>query len=134
MSKEQDYVDQCLKLVGKWFEFHRASDVPSVAAITVIDWRRPDTQNYAMRYIIDRNRVIVTGDVGDAIYAFGQPVDWKALLEFDWHYFGGNCMASETGRRYEQKVPGICAPQPNIRAIAHWSGLQMAIKQLKGII
>jgi hypothetical protein len=126
-------------LAREWFKEHRASLVTHVVlnpangegdSLLIIDWRRPDTGNYAMRFTINRNYVIVTGDVGDAIYGFGAFINLEKLASFDWHYFIHKCVASETGRDYTMKIPGIKHAVPNVRAIGRYVGLQMAIKQL----
>lgn len=127
--KEQEQIEKSHMLAREWFSNHIASSMPLPIG-TVIDWRRRDTSNYAMRYIITNGYVIVTGDVGDAIYWFGGELTYEKLLSFDWHYFVHKCCASEKGRSYEMKVPGIKYPVPNVRAIGHFIGLQMAIQQL----
>jgi hypothetical protein len=72
----------------------------------------------------------VIGDVGDAIYNFGQEITLEKLKRFDWHYFASKCVASEMGRDYSMKIPGIARLVPNVRVIGHYIGLQMAIEQL----
>ena len=131
---EKEQIEKSHKLASEWFLIHVAKFIGanrlSELEPVVIEWRRPETSNYAMRYIITGNYVIVTGDVGEAIYGFGQNLTLEMLTKFDWHYFINKCCASETGRNYTMKIPGIKSPVPNCRAIAHFVGLQMAIKQL----
>jgi hypothetical protein len=129
MTKEQDHIKKCHELAAEWFKDHQATAACGSCPDT-IEWRRPGTSNYAMRFILLSNYIIVTGDVGDAIYAWTCETTRKQLLRFDWHYFIGKCVASETGRDYTQKIPGVSHPVPNIRAIAHFVGLQMALRQL----
>ena len=126
----QQHVEKAHQLATEWFAKHQATLVAQDQNVTIIDWRRPDTGNYAMRFIITGYYVIVTGDVGEAIYGIGQGLTPKQLLSFDWGYFTSKCCASETGRDYTMKVPGIKGPVPNVRAIGHYLGLQMALKQL----
>lgn len=126
---EKESVDYSHQLAAEWFKDHKAA-LSSMGDILIIDWRRPTTSIYAVRYLIHGRYIIVTGDLGEAIYAFGSILEIEMLPKFDWHYFIGKCVASETGRQYTMKVPGIKAPVPNCRAIAHYIGLQSAIKQL----
>ena len=131
---ERESIEKSHALAAEWFAHHIATVTKFNAAEgdgLQIRWRRPDTGNYAMTYTIFGCYVVVTGDVGDAIYAFGQPITLEKLAQFDWHYFINKCCASETGRNYTMKYPGIKSPVPNCRAIGHFIGLQMAIKQLK---
>ena len=136
-SPEQIHIEKCHALATEWFRDHVATKFSFTepvfkSTITVLDFHRPGTGNYAMTFIITARSVVVSGDVGDAIYAFTGEINLAKLATFDWHYFVHKCVASETGRNYEQKVPGIKHMVPNIRAIAHWVGLQMAIKQTSG--
>lgn len=123
---EQTVIEEFHQRAREWFKDHLAT-----LSGDTIDWRRPSTSTYAIQYILKGGSVIVVGDVGDAIYRFGCKVDCEFLLQCDWHYFVHKCVASETGRLYVQKVEGIKRPVTNIRAIGHFVGLQMAIKQLR---
>lgn len=127
---EQEQNEKSHQLAREWFRDHQARFEMNSDAMTIIEWRRPDTGNYCMKFTIFGHYVVVTGDVGDAIYAFTQPITLDKLKTFDWHYFVHKCVASETGRNYTMKVPGIKSPVANCRAIGHFVGLQMAIKQL----
>lgn len=131
---EKDHVQNSIERAKEWFSSHVAS-IPADRIFSniepyVINWRSPDTGNYAMQFIIHRNYLVVLGDVGEAVYGWGQPLTLEFLKNCDWHYFAGKCVASETGRNYTMKVLGIKSPVVNVRAIGHHLGLQMAITQL----
>ena len=133
--KEKEHVEKAHQLADEWFVDHVAKMTMTRfdhdgQVIIMIDWKRPDTYNYSVRYLIDGGMIIVTGDLGDAIYGFGQRLTFDKILQLDWHYFIHKCCASETGRNYEMKVTGIKHPVPNVRAIAHYVGLRKAIEQL----
>ena len=131
---QQEQNQKSHALAAEWFKDHKATATNFLAAENEgvqILWRKPDSGNYAVTFTIFGSYVIVTGDVGDAIYGFGQLITLEKLQTFDWHYFIHKCCASETGRNYTMKMPGIKSPVPNCRAIGHYVGLQMAIKQLK---
>lgn len=125
-----EHINQSRELANGWFKNHRTTIRFQSPEIIILEWKRPEYGDYAVRYLIYRNYVVVTGDLGDAIYGFGGEMTLEKLSAFDWHYFSGKCCASETGRNYTQKVPGIKAPVINTRAIAHHLGLMMAIEQL----
>ena len=131
---QRQHIERSHQFAAEWFAKHEATCLVPLERgerPTVIEWRKPSDSNYAMTFFIWRNRVIVTGDVGDAVYAWPcSELTIEQLATFDWHYFAGKCVASETWRDYTQKIPGVAAPVCNIRAIAHFVGLQMAIKQL----
>ena len=133
--KEQEHIEKAHTLAQEWFQYHHAdyylyTESKTNSTITVINWRRPGTGNYAMQFMMTNNCVIVVGDVGDAIYGFGCNLTLEWLAKIDWHYFTNKCVASETGRDYSMKVQGISHKVPNVRAIGHFVGLQMAIKQI----
>lgn len=133
--KEQEMIERYQGLAREWFKDHVATQNhygqdALGADVRVINWRRPNTSNYAVRFILIGGYVLVTGDVGEAVYGFGCPVTFDFLAQCDWHYFINKCCASETGRDYTMKIPGVKSPVPNVRAIAHYVGLLAAIKQL----
>ena len=134
--QEKEYIEKAHNTVNEWFKDHQATVIGGDAfawsnGLTQIAWKRPNTSNYGVQYTVFGGYVVVTGDLGDAIYAVSSVLTFDRLLQLDWHYFWNKCVASEKGREYTQKVPGIKSPVPNIRAIAHFVGLQSAIKQLK---
>lgn len=130
---EQQQNDKSNSIAREWFKNHVAAMTTFKTAEgdgMIIKWRRPDTSNYAMTFMLLENRVFVTGDVGDAIYGFGCQTTVDNIKRFDWHYFVNKCCASETGRDYTMKIPGMKHPVTNVRAIGHFVGLKMAIEQL----
>jgi hypothetical protein len=140
------HVESCHGLAAEWFRNHSATQLRTFYLgkpgtfdgnapenndiLSIIDWKNPEHWEYGCRYILSRNALIIHGDIGDAVYKFGMPLCFADFEKFNWHYFWEKCVASETGRRYIQKIAGISYPVPNIRAIAHFVGLQMALKQL----
>lgn len=40
--------------------------------ITVLDWRNPKSGRHAMRFLFERHMLIVTGDIGNAVFALTQ--------------------------------------------------------------
>lgn len=131
---EKQHVEHCHTLIAEWFKDHKAKVViasPDTSGVVAIDWKRDNTWDYGCRFIISYNVLLVHGDLGEAAYAISGNMTLAKLRTFDWHYFWGKCTASETGRRYEQKIEGVKNPVVNIRAIAHFTGLQMAIGQLE---
>lgn len=118
-----------------WFKGHKAewltdASDPRTAEAVVIKWSRPDTSSYAVKFVVAGNSVVALGDLGEAVYCFGTRLRWEFLRRCDWHYFVNKCCASETGRNYTMKIPGIGHPVTNVRAIAHYVGLQAALAQL----
>lgn len=65
----------------------------------VIDWSNPESWNYGCRFLIYRRWLIVVGDIGEAVYEWGQDVSMEFLSRIDFGYFYGKCQASDGGRR-----------------------------------
>lgn len=42
--------------------------------LEVLEWRKPGTGNYYVRYVFDKNRVYISGDLGEAVFW----LTWKA--------------------------------------------------------
>lgn len=54
--------------------------------ITVIDWRRPGTCAYAVRYVCDGYHIYITGDLGEAIFELTWNADEHAFDEKSLNY------------------------------------------------
>lgn len=93
-----------------WFHEHAArfssaTELGTLATkgqrtVHLMTWRRPDSTNYLVRYVIDGGILAVWGDTGDAIYGWSEQLTWEFLAGLDLHYFHGKCCASEQGRSY----------------------------------
>lgn len=61
------------------FNEHKAQRQTSGIGIEVVDWRRPGTREYAIRFVFDREggAIYITGDLGEAV---AYPT-WPATLE-----------------------------------------------------
>lgn len=86
----------------EWFHQHIAEQIRTLDGIfNLIKWKRPDSNNYLILYIQTSGYLIVTGDVGNAIYASGMST-FKEWADCDTGYFAGKCVASEYGRQYKE--------------------------------
>ena len=78
-----------------WFANHKATLRDYVDAegntITIIDWREPGTGVFAIRYILDRNYLSITGDAGDAIYQLTEKAELKHLAHYGLDYMFEKC-------------------------------------------
>lgn len=65
-----------------------------------IKWNKPGTGIYSSRYLIDHNRGVLSvyGDVGEAVYQWGDFIDIDFLSGIDLHYFCSKCRASSCGK------------------------------------
>ena len=93
MKRERDLIEE------RAGELLAGNTVTERTASTLV-FRKPDTSDCRMRYdLIGTNRLVVTGDLGDAVYQWhGNPVlSWWWLGELDLSYFLSKCRASEVG-------------------------------------
>lgn len=93
----------------RWFSNHKATLRDYVDAegntITVIDWREPGTGVFAIRYILDRNYLSVTGDAGDAIYQLTEKAELKHLAHYGMDYmFSKLRCANDSGIDFDSDV------------------------------
>lgn len=87
----------------EWFKNHKAeviTDETNQRGNTmVVNFSAPNTWNYGCRLIIHRRWLIVVGDMGEAVYEWGEDLTLQFLNRIDFGYFYGKCQASEEGRR-----------------------------------
>lgn len=66
---------------------------------TTLIFRKPGTGDCRMRYdLIEKRILVVTGDLGDAVYRWSGYLDWEWFAKIDLGYFTSKCEASEDGR------------------------------------
>lgn len=63
-----------------WFKDHIAT-LTECGDLKVLDWRKPGTCVYAVRYVFDGGNMYISGDIGEAVFR----LTWKA----DVHTFNG---------------------------------------------
>lgn len=83
--------------IDKRFDNHK---VISYTPNTIV-YRNPDSGFDAMRFDIIGNYLVVTGDIDEAMYCFGKPVNgltFEWLASLDAGYFWKKCVASQGGR------------------------------------
>lgn len=82
----------------RWFKNHKATILHDGETLKLIEWKDPESWCYAIRYIIDRNTLCVWGDLGEAVYQWGDRINLAFLANIELGYFVSKCQASEKGR------------------------------------
>lgn len=72
-----------------WFKDHVA-ELIDLGEIQILNWKKPGTGIYRVRYIFDGNMLYISGDVGEAVYW----LTWKASV----HSFDGLNLGYFTGK------------------------------------
>lgn len=91
IAKEREYIR------NNWFKDHVAT-VTEHDGVTILDWRKPGTFMYSVKYVMVGNKLFISGDIGDAVY----DLTWNATIEsFDTvnlSYFSGKLSCSSRDR------------------------------------
>jgi hypothetical protein len=104
-SNKRDQFKICRE---EWFKDHKAviiagtSGDPATTSNMVIEWRKPTSWNYAIRFIIHSQWLCVVGDCGEATYQWSENITLKFLGSLNFDYFHGKCRASEVGSKFVQ--------------------------------
>jgi hypothetical protein len=104
-----DLTKEAAERARGWFKHHTAKmerlvvpGRPEDTRATRILWLVPGQGAYAVEYIIRGRYLIVLGDLGEAVYAWGTEVTFEWLADMnDVHYFHGKAQASRDGGRYQ---------------------------------
>lgn len=116
MSKKMisplDYEKRAMKEIReRWFREHKATVSASPNGVTAILWKNPGTQNFHVCYILWGGTLYVSGDLGAAVYRWGDWLSLQFLAGCSLDYFMGKCCASETGRDYVEWDDEVAAYQ-----------------------
>lgn len=102
-KKEKNGMEEDKFIKEEWFKDHKAKQTRTLDGIfDLIEWKKPQNNNYLITYVQMPGYLIVTGDIGDAIYAVRGFHSFKDWTKCDVHYFAGKCVASEYGRLYKE--------------------------------
>lgn len=76
-----------------WFSDHVATkhELTDAAgnSVIIIDWGKPGTGAYSVRYLLNRNYVFVCGDLGEAVFCLTENATLEKLSAYDLQYFFG---------------------------------------------
>ncbi|OGV36997.1 MAG: hypothetical protein A2020_16480 [Lentisphaerae bacterium GWF2_45_14] len=72
--------------VKKNFENHVAT-MKDLGEVKILEWRNPKSCIYAMQFMIRDGHLFVTGDCRNAIYSWGNPVNFEFLRTCSLNYF-----------------------------------------------
>lgn len=70
-----------------WFKEHEATYEKLSNDTVVLTFKKPNTNMYYVRYILDKNALFITGDIGDAVFCLTEKADLKTLAtDYNNHY------------------------------------------------
>jgi len=92
--------DKVKEIRESWFKNHevKITEFELDGWNAIIDWRNPNDCYFAVRYIIILGGILyVSGDIGEAVYKWYNPISLPSLATFNLDYFSEKCTASPTG-------------------------------------
>jgi len=104
MTVTQEKYEHFKKLIRNEYRNHEAIHCAKIGGVERLVWAHPGTTIYRVDYILYRNTLFVSGDLGAAVYRWGGTaitLEWIAT-ECSLDYFAGKCEASETGREFTE--------------------------------
>jgi len=84
MSEKEDLIKQEIR--EYWFPNHIATII-KYGDITVLEWRKPNTCCYAVRYVFDGDKMYITGDIGEAVFWLTWRADVDSFNGISTSYF-----------------------------------------------
>lgn len=92
------------EIEAEWFPEHVASFEQLSESTAVLSFRKPGTSVYAVRYILDRNYLIITGDIGEAVFCLTEKAKLKSLAEeYSMSYLFGKLRADRDAYDFDSE-------------------------------
>ena len=106
-DKYQDRKQGREKVISGWFQTHVVENfelypLKSDRLLETLTWKKRGTNINRIDYTRRSNVLMVTGDLGDAIYSWSEAQTLRWISGLDLEYFAGKCQASEVGRKYKE--------------------------------
>lgn len=73
------------EIKNEWFENHRA-ELIETNHVSTLYWKEPGTSMYGVTYLFSGNNLIVTGDIGEAIFTFSDAIKLETFKDVNIHY------------------------------------------------
>ena len=102
MSREEMIKDSFKDHAAKITQFAKLDVNDAGCDIEVLTWKKPESYNYMVRYLVSGNTLCVYGDLGEAIYQWSENVTLEWISNLYLSYFKGKCQASEVGRDFRE--------------------------------
>ena len=94
--EDQKFQEKVEKEIKYYMKDHKAI-YSAKEDMETLSWKKSGTSVFGIDYIMRGNILIVTGDLGHAIYRWSSPVMLEWVSRCDLSYFAEKCVASETG-------------------------------------
>lgn len=89
---------------NKWFKNHVAH-VEGKDGLQIFYWAEPESPYYYVEYVLSKNNVFISGDVGEAAYTLTCPATLENIEDFNLSYFTSKLSAFCDDRwNFDQKL------------------------------
>mgnify|MGYP000947007397 CR=1 FL=1 len=87
-----------------WFKEHKATYEKLSDNTVVLTFKKPNTNMYYVRYVLDKNVLFITGDIGDAVFCLTEKADLKTLAtDYNNHYLFGKLRADREAYDFDSE-------------------------------
>lgn len=81
-------MDSRLKEIKElWFKDHVATYTKINDDLRILDWKRPNSIEFSVRYVMDGHYLYITGDLYSAIFCFSDYATLEKLGRYNMYYF-----------------------------------------------
>lgn len=84
--------------IKEWFKDHKATYTEH-GDLKVLDWKKPGTNFYYIRFVFDGCKMYVSGDLGEAVFWFTERADVHIQSRYGLSYFEEKLRAYHESRR-----------------------------------
>jgi hypothetical protein len=92
------------EIKSDWFSKHKATYQKLSDETSVLTWKEDGTSMYHVRYVFDRNRLFITGDIGDAVFVLTEKANFKTIAsEYSMHYLFGKLRADNEAYDFDSE-------------------------------
>lgn len=84
-----------------WFGEHVANYKKINDEISILDWKKPDTICFGVRYVFDGRHLYISGDLGEAVFTLTWNGNPKSFLDVNPHYFHEKLTAYRGNDEYD---------------------------------
>lgn len=126
MSYQQDYMRTLQEDIRtQWFKGHAPFSIPyfpashfpggsGLAEISRLIWANPENRNYRIDYLMFGGTLLVSGDVGEAVYCWSDEINLKFLASCDYAYFASKVRGLDghfNPRQWDSKACAIATAE-----------------------
>ena len=91
-------------IADEWFKNHEANYQKYSDTTSVLNFSNPETVVYSVTYIFNNNYLIITGDIGEAVFCLTEKADIKEIVKYGTDYLFGKLRIGEKNQFNAEKA------------------------------